>query len=85
MNLLKIQKKNTPEPTKSKEQLEQEKKDQEAKKIEEENQEFSQMLEENLKRNTTPTSAPTQYKPKASSILFKEEGNIALGLDPKFV
>jgi hypothetical protein len=78
-------KKNTPEPTKSSEELKQEKEEEEAKQKEAENQEFSQMLEENLKRNTTPTTAPTPFKPKTSSITLKEIGNKAMGLEPNFV
>jgi hypothetical protein len=69
--------KNTPEPTKSVEELEQEK-------IEEEEKDFSQMLEENLKRNTTPTTAPTPFKPSAASFTVKQDVNKALGLEPNF-
>ena len=70
-------KKNTPEPTKSVEELEQEK-------IEEEEKDFSQMLEENLKRNTTPTTAPTPFRPSAASFTVKQDVNKALGLEPNF-
>ncbi len=76
--------KKTPEPTKSEEELEKEEEEKEAKNKEEEEKEFSQMLEENLKRNTTPTTAPTPYKPKATTFTLKEVGNKALGLEQDF-
>ena len=77
-------KKNTPEQTKSAQELEQEKIEEEEEKKAAEEKDFSQMLEENLKRNTTPTTAPTPFKPSAASFTVKQDVNKALGLEPNF-
>ncbi len=77
--------KKTPEPTKSEEELEEEKIAEEQKQKEEDDKKFSQMLEDNLKRNTTPTSIPTPSKPPIKSFTVKEQGNKALGLETDFL
>lgn len=77
--------KETPEPTKSEEELEQEKIEEEEKKKEEEDKKFSQMIEDNLKRNTTPTSIPTPSTVAVKSFTVKELGNKALGLETDFL
>ncbi len=82
--------KQTPKPTKSDEELEEEKLEkekleEEKKQNEEADKKFSQMIEDNLKRNTTPTSIPTPTKAQIKSFTIKEQGNKALGLETGFL